>query len=86
MSLYNDAKTRVKVGSAYSEELEVEVGVHQGSVLLPLLLAIVVVVITDKARRGVVNELQYSNDLVLVSKTMEDLRRKILQLQGCTGK
>ena len=36
MSLYDGAKTRVMVGSAYSEEFEVKVGVHQGSVLLPL--------------------------------------------------
>ena len=42
MSLYDGAKTRVRMGSAYSEEFEVKVSVHQGSVLLPLLLAIVV--------------------------------------------
>ena len=42
MSLYDGAKTRVRVGSAYSEEFEVKVGVHQGSVMSPLLLAIVV--------------------------------------------
>ena len=35
--------------SAYSEEFEVKVGVHQGFVLLPLLFAIVVDVITEKA-------------------------------------
>ena len=57
MSLYDAAKTRVRVGSAYSEEFEVNVGVHQGSVLSPLLFAIVVDVITENARRGVVNEL-----------------------------
>ena len=37
ISLYDDAKTRVRVGSAYSKEFEVKVGVHQGSVLSPLL-------------------------------------------------
>ena len=29
MSLYDGAKTRVRVGSTYSEEFEVKVGVHQ---------------------------------------------------------
>ena len=53
MSLYDGAKTRVRVGSAYSEEFEVKVGVHQGSVLSPLLFAIVVVVITKNDRRCV---------------------------------
>ena len=43
-----------RVGSAYSEEFKEKVGVHQGSVLSPLLLAIVVDVITENARRGVV--------------------------------
>ena len=72
MSLYDGAKTNVRVGSAYSETFEVKVGVHQGYVLLPLLLAIVVDVITENAKRGVVNELLCADDLVLMSKTMED--------------
>ena len=41
MSLYDGAKTRVRVGFAYSEEFEVKVDVHQGSELSPLLFAIV---------------------------------------------
>ena len=35
MSLYGGAKSRVRVGSEYSEEFEVKVDVHQRSVLLP---------------------------------------------------
>ena len=46
MSLYDSAKTRVRMGSAYSEEFEVKAGVHQGSVMSPVLFAIVVDVIT----------------------------------------
>ena len=76
MRLYDGAKTRVRVGSAYSEEFEVKVGVHQGSVLSPLLFAIVVDVITENARRGVVNELLYAHDLVIMSEDMEDLKER----------
>ena len=76
MSLYDGPKTRVRVGSAYSEEFEVKVGVHQGCVLSPLLFAIIVDDITENARRGVVNELLYADDLVLTSETMEDLRKR----------
>ena len=84
MSLYDGAKTRVRVGSAYSEKFEVKVGIHRGSVMSPLLFAIVVDIITENARRGVVNELLHADDLACMSKTMEDL--KILELEGCTGK
>ena len=84
MSLYDGAKTRVRVGSAYSEEFQVKVGVHQGSVLSPLLFAIVRDVVTENARRGVVNELLYADDLVIMSEDIEDL--KVLELEGCTGK
>ena len=76
MSLYDGAKTRVRVGSAYSEEFEVKVGVHQGSVLSPLLFAIVVDVITENARRDVVNELLSADDLVIMSEDMEDLKER----------
>ena len=76
MSWNDGAKTRVRVEFAYSEEFEVKVGVHQGSVLSPLLFAIVVDVITENARRGVVNELLYADDLVVMSEDMEDLKER----------
>ena len=62
MSLYDSAKTTVKMRSAYSEEFEVKVDVHQESMLSPRLLAIVVDVITENTRRDVVNELLYEDD------------------------
>ena len=64
------------MGSAYSEEFELKVGVHQGSVLSPLLFAIVVDVITENARRGVVNELLYADDLVIMSEDIKDLKQR----------
>ena len=76
MSLYDGAKTRVRVGSVYSDEFEAKVGVHQGSVRSPLLFAIAVDVNTENARRGVVNESLYADDLVIMSENMEDLKEK----------
>ena len=52
MSLYEGAKTRVRVGSELSEEFRVKVGVHQGSVLSPLIFAIVIYVVTESVRQG----------------------------------
>ena len=36
LGIYSNARSRVRVGEGYSEEFEVKVGVHQGSVLSPL--------------------------------------------------
>ena len=76
VSLYEGAKTRVRVGLEFSEEFEVKVGVHQGSALSPLLFAIVVDMITESVRNGLMSEKLYADDLVLTSKTMEGLREK----------
>ena len=51
MNLYEGAKTRVRVGLELSKEFEVKVGVHQGSMLLPLVFAIVVDVVTESVRK-----------------------------------
>ena len=79
MSLYDGAKTRVRVRSAYSEQFEVKVGVHQRSVLSPLLFATVVDVITKNARRDVIDEVLYADYLALMAKSS-----KIMKLKGCT--
>ena len=42
MSLYEGAETKDIVGAGLSEEFSVKVGVHQESVLSPLLLAMVI--------------------------------------------
>ena len=49
MSLYDGAKTRVRVDCELSEQVEVKMGKHQGSMLSPFLLAVVVDVVTDIA-------------------------------------
>ena len=50
MSLYEGSKTRVRVDSELSEEFEVKVGMHQGSVLSPFCFALVVDVVTECVR------------------------------------
>ena len=52
---------------------EVELLMHKGSVFSPLLFAVVVDVITDLAREGVLNKLWYADDLVLMSETIGQL-------------
>ena len=76
MSLYEGSRTKVRVGSGFSEEFGVMVGVHQGSVLSPLIFAIVVDAVSEHAREGLLNEILYADDLVLMSKNLEDLRER----------
>ena len=52
-ALYNKARSRVRVGSEYSEEFKVGVGVHQGSVLSPLLFIIMLEALSRDFRVGV---------------------------------
>ena len=60
------------------------VGVHQGSVCLPLLFAIVVDVVTQNAGEGLMKESLYANDLVLTSETMEGLKERFLKLKSAS--
>ena len=77
MSLYEGSRTKVRVGSGTSEKFGVRVGVHQWSVLSPLIFAIVVDVVTEHAREGLLNEILYADDLVLMSESLEDLRERL---------
>ena len=69
MSMYEGAKTRVRVDSELSEEFEVKVVIHQGSVLSHFLFALVVDVVTEFAREGALSELLHASDVVLMHET-----------------
>ena len=49
---------------------------HQESALSPLIFAIVVDVVTEHAREGLLNEILYADDLVMMSESLEDLRKR----------
>ena len=76
MSLHECSRTKVGLRSGTSEEFWVRVGVHQGSVLSPLIFAIVVDVVTEHAIEGFLNEILYADDLVLMSESLDELREK----------
>ena len=81
MSLYEGATTRVRVGLELCEEFEVKVGVQQGSVLLPLVFAIVVDVVLESVSNGLMYEILYADDLVLISETIEGRKGEDLEIE-----
>ena len=63
--MYANVRSRARVDEGYSEEFEVKVGVHQGSVLSPLLFIIVLEALSREFRSGVPWEDFYADDLMV---------------------
>ena len=78
MMTYDGARTAVKVGTGLSDDFEVKVGVHQGSVLSPLLFITVMQAVTKHVSTGLPWELLYADDLVLMAYSEEELRGKLV--------
>lgn len=76
-AMYEGATTAVKTMGGVSQGFEVKVGVHQGSVLSPLLFTIVLEALSRKCRTGLPFELLYADDLVLMADSEEQLMEKL---------
>ena len=76
--MYFNARSCVHVGEEYSEEFEVTVGVHQGSVLSPLFFNIVLEALSREFRCGVPLEDLYADDLVIIAESLEECVRRLL--------
>ena len=75
--MYANARSRVHVREGYSEEFEVKVGVHQGSVLSPLLFIIVLEALSREFRSGVPWEDLYVGDLVIIAESLQECVRRL---------
>ena len=76
-AMYNNTRSRVRVNNTYSDEFGVKVGVHQGSVLSPLLFVIVLEALSREFRTGTTWEMLYADDLVISAETEEGLKMKL---------
>ena len=90
-AIYVGARSRTHVNSSFSEEFEVKVGVHQGSVLSPLLLIIVLEALSCEFRVGCPWEILYADDLVILAEmfqrlvTKNDGMKKWSRVKGIEG-
>ena len=75
--MYTDVRSRVRVNGQYSEEFGVGVGVHQGSVLSPLLFILVLEALSREFRTGVPWELLYADDLAVIADSLEECINKL---------
>ena len=75
--MYKDARSRTRANSSFREEFEVKVGVHQGSVLSPLLFIIVLEALSHEFRVKSLFEMLYADDLVILAETFEGLMTKL---------
>ena len=85
-ALYEDASTKVRMNGRESRAFNVRVGMHQRSVLSPLLFIIVLEALSKEFREGLPMELLNANDLVLIAETKELLLKKVDELEGGDGK
>ena len=74
---YVQQHQKQSVNNTYSDEFGVKVGVHQGSVLSPLLFVIVLKALSCEFRTGTPWELLYADDLVISAETEEGLKMKL---------
>src|SRR6266516_3612963 len=62
-----------------SANFEVKVGIHQGSVLSPILFNIVMPAIADNFKQELPSELLYADDLVLLAESRIELERRLTE-------
>ena len=70
---------RLATDAGLREGFELNVGLHQRSVMSPLLFAVVFDIVSIEARSGLLSELLYADDLVRMAPTMEQLGRSVAE-------
>ena len=79
MAMYRDSNSRIRINNTLGEKFGVNVGVHQGSVLSPLLFIIVLEAISSECRDRSLWELLYADDLAIIAESLEELENRYTQ-------
>ena len=83
--MYQNVRSQVRVNNLVSDVFDVQVGVHQGSVLSPLLFIIVLEALSREFRTSCPWELLYVDGLVLIADTMDELLSKFGNWKKTSG-
>uniref|UniRef100_A0A914VFU1 Reverse transcriptase domain-containing protein n=1 Tax=Plectus sambesii TaxID=2011161 RepID=A0A914VFU1_9BILA len=75
--LYRDPKSHVQAAAGTSKDFRITVGVHQGSVLSPLLFIIIMDVITRDLHQQPPWTLLYADDVMLAATNKADLQHQV---------
>ena len=75
--MYDNSLTVIRTAVGETEPFNVNVGVHQGSALSPLLFAIVMDVLTDPIRRRAPWNMMYADDVALLNETKVEAEREL---------
>ena len=84
MGLFAGLGMGVAVGLGTLVEFGVRDGVHQGSVLSPLIFVVVVDVVAKHARESL-NGILCTDDLVLMNESLKDLEEGCREWRGAFG-
>ena len=82
-ALYSGSKSRVRIAGGVSDEFEILVGVHQGSVLSPLLFILIMEEAAKECNSGGPWELLYADDLVITAESRTEVERKFAEWKSC---
>ena len=76
--MYRNVRNRVRV----SDDFLVQLGLHQGSILSPLLFVIVLEVLSREISSECPEELLYADEFTLFSKALEYLKERLEVWKG----
>ncbi|XP_071688730.1 uncharacterized protein [Rutidosis leptorrhynchoides] len=77
--MYEGAKSCVRTPVGNTEVFPIEVGLHQGSALSPFLFALILDELSRGIQEGIPWCLIFSDDIVLISDSKEELNRRLEQ-------
>ena len=72
-AMYANARSQVRINNSYSSIFNIQVGVHQGSVLSPLLFIIAMEAFSREFRCGFPWDMLYADNLIIMAESLEKL-------------